>query len=206
MILLVIMCLHNNVSVTSHAEEVSTANYSLNFDNDELRLHGLQGLNILYYTDNIALGLNHTTYGFTYNGYKLYFTDSPITIDGLIEYMLNDTIILYEDGLDIQPILNAVRTNSYLTSVVSCPELKLSSKAISSYITNYDATDYALIQLDTGDIGIIYRTVAPEGITYTVSDSVTGDWWISPLGMLCFSDKSQSFALDFTSISTIYMR
>lgn len=205
-LLLTILCLHNGINVVSHAEEVSTPNYSLNFDNNELRLCGLQGLNILYYTDNVTLGLSNTTYGFTYNKLKFYFTNSAVNVDDLLEYVLGDIRILYEGDLDIQIVLKALRSNSYMKSVVECPELRLSSKSLTSYVTEYAANDYALIQLNNQEVGIVYRNVTDTGVNYAVSDNIKGDWWISPLGRLCFSDNRESFALDFTPISTIHTR
>ena len=196
--------IYKSAVVDSHAHSNGRTNYQLNFDGNELRLLGLQGLDPLYYTNNIPLS-NAITYGFIYNDYELYFTDYENTIPDFNKIDIGNVKLLYEDGVNIQTIKEAVRTNQHMASLIICPRLQLSMEVKRNYITDCEATDYALVHLESGDLGVVYRYLTSDGIHYTVSDSITGNWWVSPIGVLCFSDRDISFPLEFISNSNAFI-
>lgn len=197
--------IYKSTVVESKASNSGRTNYQLNFDDNELKMYGLQGLDLLYYTDNIPLS-NATTCGFIYNEHEVYFTNSTETIEGFNTIEFGEIKLLYENGTNIQVIKDSIRTNEYMESLVICPRLQLSMEVKRNYVTDREATDYAIVTLESGDIGVVYRYITSDGISYGVSENITGNWWISPIGVLCMSDSDVSFPLEFFSNSNTFIK
>lgn len=190
------------VSATMPEEEILNFDdvyYEMVFDNELVYLRKTDALDILYYTDNVNIGLSNSVYGFSYNGAELFISPSDFyEKDMQVIESLPTCKVLSNETLSSIELLGTVPNRS---SVIQSPTIELHQYVWDDIIPeecrSTSVVDWALVKLDSGEYGAVYREYVNGGLVNKVTKNIEGIWWVSPVSMLILRNASETHELVF---------